>query len=82
VNPLTTNTASRIHALLGAFLPEAEAVARSQDLRELGLTSLQMVNLMLSIEAEFDVLIPASKLLPTNFRSIETIESLLSEIAR
>ena len=78
----TAKADRRIQAILGAFIPDAEKVSREQDLRELGLTSMQMVNLMLSLEAEFDVTIPSSKLLPTNFRSIETIESLRSEIIR
>lgn len=77
----TEKTVSRIHALLGAFLPDPEKLSREQDLQELGLTSMQMVNLMLSIEAEFDVTIPSSKLLPANFRSIQKIEMLLQEIA-
>lgn len=78
----TAKADRRIQVILGAFIPDAEKVSREQDLRELGLTSMQMVNLMLSLEAEFDVTIPSSKLLPTNFRSIETIESMLSEIIR
>lgn len=71
----------RINALLGQFIQNADHVDRCQDLQALGLTSMQMVNLMLSIEAEFDLTIPSSKLVPSNFRTIENIEALLSELA-
>ena len=41
-----------------------------QNLREAGLTSLDMVNLMLAIEAEFDFTIPQSDITPENFQSV------------
>ncbi len=37
------------------------------NLREAGLTSLDMVNLMLAVEAEFDIEIPQSAMTPDNF---------------
>jgi acyl carrier protein len=39
-----------------------------------------MVNLMLSIEAAFDIMIPGSEITPANFRSIATIEALIMRI--
>jgi acyl carrier protein len=57
-----------------------EAVGPDDDLREAGLTSLDMVNLMLSIEAEFDLEIPDAHIIPANFRSISTISSLMSTL--
>lgn len=75
------DAASRIQAILGPLLGHAAPLPRQQDLGELGLTSMQMVNLMLSIEAEFDVLIPPAKLMPANFRTIENIETLVRELA-
>jgi acyl carrier protein len=50
------------------------------DLRATGLTSLDMVNLMLSVEAEFDIEIPEKEITPANFRSISTISSLISAL--
>lgn len=70
----------RINAIVAEFLRDAPIVRPDQDLQELGLTSMQMVNLMLSIEAEFDVTIPASKLVPANFRTIENIEALVRDL--
>ena len=50
-------------------------------LSEAGLTSLDMVSLMIAVEAEFDIMIPASDITPANFRSISTIEALILRIA-
>jgi len=70
----------RINAIVMGFIKETKIVRRDQDLQALGLTSMDMVNLMLSIEAEFDLTIPGSKLVPANFRSIENIETLLDDL--
>jgi acyl carrier protein len=50
------------------------------DLVNQGLTSVEMVHLMLAIEAAFDITIPQSGLTPENFRSIATIEALLAKL--
>jgi acyl carrier protein len=55
-------------------------VSSDDDLREVGLTSLDMVNLMLSVEAEFDLEIPEIDITPANFRSISTISSLVTTL--
>ena len=52
-----------------------------QSLGEAGLTSLDMVNLMLAVEAEFDLEIPQAEMTPENFRSIDTIERLVEALA-
>jgi acyl carrier protein len=52
--------------------------APGQNLRDAGLTSLDMVNLMLAIEAEFDVEIPQSAMTPENFDTIAAIDALLA----
>ena len=48
-------------------------------LREHGLTSLDMVKLVLLIEAEFDFMIAESEMVPLNFRSIATIAVLVEK---
>jgi acyl carrier protein len=50
------------------------------DLVNQGLTSVDMVHLMLAIEAAFDITIPQSGLTPENFRSIATIETMLAKL--
>src|ERR1700761_5163328 len=50
------------------------------DLVNQGLPSVDMVHLMLAIEAAFDITIPQSGLTPENFRSITTIEAMLAKL--
>ncbi|MBV8565659.1 MAG: acyl carrier protein [Methylobacteriaceae bacterium] len=49
-------------------------------LADVGLTSIDMVSLMLAVEAEFDVSIPPSDITPENFRSIASIGTMLSRL--
>ena len=69
----------RITALVRRLLAE-RAITRTfspqDDLREIGLTSLDMVNLVLAVEAELDVAIPEREITPANFRSVSTIAAL------
>jgi acyl carrier protein len=49
-------------------------------LSDLGLSSLKMVNLMLALEVQFNVAIPASDITPDNFESIGTVEALIRRL--
>jgi acyl carrier protein len=42
-----------------------------------GLTSMDMVNLMLGVEAEFDFTIPQSQITPENFQSVRSLELMI-----
>jgi acyl carrier protein len=53
------------------------SIRAEDDLRQAGLSSLDMVHLVLSIEAEFDLRIPDTGITPANFRSIATISHLV-----
>ena len=53
-----------------------------ENLRDAGLTSLDMVNLMLAIEAEFDVEFSQSAMTPDNFDTVGAIEALVSVTAK
>jgi acyl carrier protein len=44
---------------------------------DIGLTSMDMVNLMLAVEAEFDFTIPHSEITPENFQSVAALEKLI-----
>jgi len=57
------------------------AVTAEQNLSEAGLTSLDMVNLMLAIEDEFGIEIPQRRMTPANFRSIAAIEAMVCGLA-
>jgi acyl carrier protein len=50
------------------------------DLRDDGLTSLDMASLVLSVEAEFDLMIPERDITPANFRSVASITSLVTRL--
>lgn len=54
----------------------------TDNLRDAGLTSLDMVNLMLAIEAEFDIEIPQSAMTPDNFDTIAAMDTLVSVTAQ
>jgi len=72
---------TRIQAVVQRQLAERGNDRRpgpDDDLRAAGLTSMDMLNLVLSIEAEFDLTIPESGITPANFRSIASIGRLVS----
>ncbi|WP_315740612.1 MULTISPECIES: phosphopantetheine-binding protein [unclassified Bradyrhizobium] len=71
----------RIVALVRDILAQnstAADVAADAKLVDVGLTSMDMVNLMLAIEAEFDFTIPQELITPENFQSVATLERLVS----
>jgi acyl carrier protein len=73
----------RIVTLVQRLLAERSItgpVSAEDDLREVGLTSLDMVNLMLSVEAEFDLMITLEDITPANFRSIAAISRLITKL--
>ena len=76
-------TRPRLVGLVRQLL-EKNSVSRpisvSDVLSEIGLSSIDMVNLMLAVEAEFDIQIPQSELTVDNFRSIESIERLVDRL--
>jgi acyl carrier protein len=55
-------------------------ISADDDLRDVGLSSLDMVNLMLAVEAEFDLKIPDSEMTLRNFRSISAIDALVTSL--
>ena len=48
-------------------------------LADIGMTSMDMVSLMLAVEAEFDMTIPQVDITPENFQSPQTIERLVAK---
>jgi acyl carrier protein len=59
----------------------ARSVSADDPLTEIGVDSLSMVNLMLAIEAEFDIMIAPADITPENLRSVESIEALITRRA-
>ena len=70
----------RIFALVNAILVQNSVTVEvnpESRLVDVGLTSMDMVNLMLGVEAEFDMTIPQSGITPENFQSIKTLELMI-----
>lgn len=77
--------ADRVAALVRKVLDREEiekSVALDDDLRTTGLSSLGLVNLMLSVEGEFDLKIPERDMTPANFRSITRIVDLVDTLSQ
>jgi acyl carrier protein len=73
----------RVTALVRRILAERSIerpFSAEDDLREVGLTSLDMVNLVLAVESELAVSIPERDITPANFRSVSTIEALVAAL--
>jgi acyl carrier protein len=72
--------ADRVARVVGRIMAKqaiAKPLAADEDLRTAGLSSLGLVNLMLSVEAEFGISIPERDMTPANFRSIASISNLV-----
>ena len=83
----TSNTVSlaadRIAALVRAILEKrgaARPVGRDDALSDCGISSLDMVNLMLAVEIEFQLKIPDRDMTPANFRTVARIEALVEKL--
>jgi len=80
----TLSTRDQIGHIVGALLAKRRLDAPAEpsaDLRRSGLTSLDMVNLMLAVEDAFDIELPEAEMTPENFRSLAAIESLVRRLA-
>ena len=81
MHAIDANVADRILALVKTILRQNAIVAEvhpESRLVDVGLTSMDMVNLMLSVEAEFDFTIPQGEITPENFQSIRTLELMVA----
>jgi acyl carrier protein len=63
------------NAIVAPLRPDAR-------LADIGLTSMDMVNLMLAVEAEFDMMIPQADITPENFQSVDAMERLVRRLRR
>ena len=76
-----TDLRNRITNLVKGILAQnslSADVTPSTKLVDAGLTSMDMVNLMLGVEAEFDFTIPQTEITPENFQSVETLERMVA----
>jgi acyl carrier protein len=81
----SSDVQGRILALVTAILKQNAIVAEvhpDSHLVDVGLTSMDMVNLMLAMEAEFDFTLPQSVITPENFQSVKTLEQMIVSLLR
>ena len=77
---LSADVSGRTLALVTAILQQNAIVAKldpESRLVDVGLTSMDMVNLMLGVEAEFDFTIPQPEITPENFQSVKSLEAMV-----
>jgi acyl carrier protein len=82
---LDADIRARIVALVQAILEQNAITADvlpASHLVDIGLTSMDMVNLMLGVEAEFDFTIPQAEITPENFQSVETLQRMVTKELR
>ena len=80
-----TNSTERVAQLVRQLMAKRSidrSVGYDDILGECGLSSLDMVNLMLAVETEFDIKIPDRDMTPSNFRSIAQIDKLVGALSR
>ncbi|AVT78622.1 aminoacyl carrier protein [Rhodopseudomonas palustris] len=71
---------SKVLALVESILTQnglSGDIKRDTTFADAGLTSMEMVNLMLAVEAEFDMTLPQSDITPENFTSAATVAQLV-----
>ena len=74
---------ARINAVVAEVLAKYgvdDPVSPNADLARYGLTSIDMVELMLGVEAEFDATIPPVEITLSNFRSVSSIAAMVSRL--
>ncbi len=79
----TASPTDRVAALVNRMLSERSLrfpALPDDDLRSAGFSSLDMVNLVLAVESEFDVSIPDADITPARFRSIAAIAALVATL--
>jgi len=70
----------RVLSVVRSILEENEITADvhpESRLVDIGLDSMDMVALMLKVEAEFDFTIPQPQIIPENFQSVKTLELMI-----
>ena len=77
---VNTDVENRVLGLVKSILEQNSIAAELKPdslLIDVGLTSMDMVNLMLGVEAEFDFTISQSQITPENFQSVRTLKLMI-----
>ena len=82
-NAGVSSVTHRVVTLVQRILAEdanTRPLSLTMRLSDLGMTSIQMVGLMLAVEAEFNLTIPQGEITPENFQSIAAISALIDHL--
>jgi acyl carrier protein len=77
---LAANVQDRVLSVVRIVLQENAIIADvhpESRLVDIGLDSMDMVALMLKVEAEFDLTLPQPEITPENFQSVKTMELMI-----
>jgi acyl carrier protein len=83
VTMVLDDTEQRVTAIAAGLLAKrglAAPDAPTQPLKEAGLSSLDLVSLMLAVEDTFDLFIPEAKMTPAHLGSIAAVAALVREL--
>ncbi len=83
LDPAESTTKQRVAQLVRQLLAKRgvdRSLGADDDLGDSGLSSLDMVNLMLAVESEFDLKIPERDMRPANFRTVARIDALVASL--
>jgi len=83
LDPAAPTTRQRVAELVRQLLAKRgidRALGDDDELGDSGLSSLDIVNLMLGVESEFALTIPERDMRPANFRTIARIEALVASL--
>ena len=81
---VTSNPEDRVAAIVAEVLAKrgvSGSISPDADLGRLGMTSVDMVELMLGVEAEFDLTIPAEEITIASFGSAGGIADLVRRLS-
>jgi acyl carrier protein len=70
----------RVLSVIKSILESNDVTADVQPdsyLVDIGLRSMDMVTLMLRVEAEFEIMLPQCEITPENFKSVRTLETVI-----
>ena len=77
---LSASVQNRVLSVVRSILEQNEITVdlhTESRLVDIGLNSIDMVALMLKVEAEFDFIIPQPQISPENFQSVKTLELMI-----
>ena len=69
-----------IHFLEKNILTEGLTISAEKELRDVGIDSFSIVEIILFIERKYGFVIPDDKLIPDNFKTVNAIATIVHEI--